>query len=549
MQAPAQIIQQNHMAQLLRQRPLMANQQGAPRPPNIAHPQLMTPAQFHHIQQAMLVNPIVQHPQTGLPMNVALHPQAQAIQQQMQQSLSHPSVQPQPTGTASQVGMQQPSPVIPQAQLNQPQIIPPTSQTVPAPPPAPSPQVSQSQPLPSSTPRVPQRTPSLPPQSPSHSVAVSLTAPSPTVAEQPPVPRHISPGGIITRLIQFADLLGPSEYNKDYDFWKRMISEHFSETAAFRYTIWHKTYQESRAFELPSALIARFYQIQFESGVTRIQLSLSTPKEYTFKNAFMVEVPRASVITYFADGTHIISNGYLRVMFTLDMKIEDWELTTSDYTEFIPRAMVAALGEKDRNDNNNDEDQLNRLNSTSLPTTTVNDYGIPMKLMRCLEVSEVVDCMKDLMQICETQNVGPMAALTQFSQAAENGRLDELLPPPGVSSDSHSQISSATTPHAVPMQMSPMQFLPPATSQTTHPAVLAHLLRGTMAGSSSKSMSHMNGMSATGELAQSKSRRNSTSNAPTSGTKSRRRSSTSSSRSQTTSPKPRKKKIKEEPAN
>jgi len=57
-----------------------------------------------------------------------------------------------------------------------------------------------------------------------------------------------------------------------------------------------------------------------------------------------------------------------------------------------------------------------------MPVSPVNEFGITVKTMRCLEISEVVTTMKDLMEYSDVFQMGPLDSLKTFVQDYYGGQ-------------------------------------------------------------------------------------------------------------------------------
>ena len=84
----------------------------------------------------------------------------------------------------------------------------------------------------------------------------------------------------------------------------------------------------------------------------------------------ILEVTKTSILYHFENGAKVISEGHLRVHFTPDHAIELLEFNTQSFAEYIPRDLFRS-----------EEEQV-----ISVPESPVNEFGISVRTMRCLEV-------------------------------------------------------------------------------------------------------------------------------------------------------------------
>ncbi|CAG8622200.1 13219_t:CDS:2, partial [Dentiscutata heterogama] len=184
-------------------------------------------------------------------------------------------------------------------------------------------------------------------------------------------PQH-SQGTCILRLFLFSEYLTSENPNKkNIDHWKKVVNEFFSEEGKFRYGLWNCHTRENRMFDIPNPVISRFFQVNFESGVSSIQLTMSGIKENLGppiifgNNGFAVPVStveaKASMIYNYEDGSRVVATGLLKVRFNYNIKIDIFEFNTEKHTEYVPRLI------------------------NMLPESPIGEYGIPTKTLRSLE--------------------------------------------------------------------------------------------------------------------------------------------------------------------
>ncbi|GBB91424.1 hypothetical protein RclHR1_18700001 [Rhizophagus clarus] len=220
--------------------------------------------------------------------------------------------------------------------------------------------------------------------------------PSPPVTRNPV--SYLRPSGrSILRVLLFGDYLA-GEYTqnkKDIGYWKKIVFEFFSEEGRMIYGLWSPE-SGNRSFDIPYPVISRFFQVNFESGVTSIQLSMNSIKEnfttpVSIANNCMaynstVEA-KASLIYNYEDGSRVVASGRLKVRLNHNLKIDCFEFNTEKHMEYVPRQQ------------------------TMLPESPIGPMGIPIKTLRCLEVAEGVVTLHDLIEKSISSSKGPIATL------------------------------------------------------------------------------------------------------------------------------------------
>ena len=148
------------------------------------------------------------------------------------------------------------------------------------------------------------------------------------------------------------------------------------------------------------------------------------------------------MLHWFKNGSQVVSSGTLLVQFTPapSLKIESFEFLTNNHVEYLPRGLLASVSSP--NSPYTTPQDLSTSSSTTSPTFTsrshpanasarvalapirlpespVNDFGITLRTMRCLEVAESVSHMRELIEYSIAQNQGPIDALESFVRSFE----------------------------------------------------------------------------------------------------------------------------------
>ncbi|CAB4490644.1 hypothetical protein RhiirA5_351072 [Rhizophagus irregularis] len=223
--------------------------------------------------------------------------------------------------------------------------------------------------------------------------------PSPPITRNPVSYLSRPSGRSILRVLLFGEYLaGENAVNKkDIAYWKRIVMEFFSEEGRMIYGLWNPEAGGSRSFDIPNPVISRFFQVNFESGVTSIQLTMNSIKEnfttpVSIANNCMaynstVEA-KASLIYNYEDGSRVVASGRLKVRLNHHLKIDCFEFNTEKHMEYVPRQQ-----------------------QTMLPESPIGPMGIPIKTLRCLELAEGVVTLHDLIEKSISSNKGPLLTL------------------------------------------------------------------------------------------------------------------------------------------
>eukprot|EP00850_Spirogloea_muscicola_P000082 SM000001S04484 [mRNA] locus=s1:429865:433832:- [translate_table: standard] len=299
--------------------------------------------------------------------------------------------------------------------------------------------------------------------------------------------------------------------NNNIDFWRQFVSEYFSPGARKRWCVssygndgrqpagvfpqdvWHCELcgaDPGRGFETTVEVLPRLFKIKYDSGIFEELLFVDVPTEYTLPlGGTVLEYGRAIQESVF-EALRVVRTGKLRVKFSPDCKIVSWEFCTVKHEELFSRRTIlqqvgqlASLANKFQNAVNPSISQLQNFCTTSsnlsrslaatLDAPTVNELGFTKRYVRCLQISEVVNSMKDLIDFSQEHNIGPMASLEAYVRtsagrpvlSSELGMLDD--------DQSASPLESSTS-HLMPAALNTLAT-PPRQSPTSHGTLNNHL--------------------------------------------------------------------------
>ncbi|CAM8906026.1 unnamed protein product [Rhodiola kirilowii] len=204
--------------------------------------------------------------------------------------------------------------------------------------------------------------------------------------------------------------------------------------------------KSGRGFETTAEGIPRLNEIKFTSGVIDELLFLDYPHEYRFPSGIMMLEYGKAVQESVYEQLRVIHEGRLRIKFTQELKILSWEFCAHRHEELLPRRLLApqvkellqvaqkcqstiaasgpdGISQQELQTNSNKVLTAGRQLARSLDMQSLNDLGFSKRYVRCLQISEVVNSMKDLMDFCAEQKVGPIESLKRFPRQASAAKI------------------------------------------------------------------------------------------------------------------------------
>lgn len=195
--------------------------------------------------------------------------------------------------------------------------------------------------------------------------------------------------------------------------------------------------KSGRGFEATFEVLPRLNEIKFSSGVIDELLFLDFPREYRYPSGLMMLEYAKAVQESVYEQLRVVREGQLRIIFTSDLKILSWEFCARRHEELLPRRLVApqvnqllqvaqkcqstltetgpdGVSQQDLQANSNMVVTAGRQLAKSLELQSLNDLGFSKRYVRCLQIAEVVNSMKDLMDVCREHKAGPIEGLKSF---------------------------------------------------------------------------------------------------------------------------------------
>ncbi|XP_020689987.1 transcriptional corepressor SEUSS-like isoform X1 [Dendrobium catenatum] len=263
------------------------------------------------------------------------------------------------------------------------------------------------------------------------------------------------PGMCARRLTQYMYSQQHRPEDNNIDFWRKFVAEFFASNAKKRWCVslygsgrqtigvfpqdvWHCEIcrrKPGRGFEATVEVLPRLLQIKYASGTLEELLYVDMPREsHTTSGQILLDYAKAVQESVF-EQLRVVREGQLRIVFNPDLKISSWEFCARRHEELIPRRLImhqvsqlGAVVQKHQTASQNAsslsiQDLQTTCNSfvssarqlaKALEVPLVNDLGYTKRYVRCLQISEVVHSMKDLIDYSRETGTGPMDSLMKF---------------------------------------------------------------------------------------------------------------------------------------
>ncbi|KAM7518738.1 hypothetical protein LguiB_017700 [Lonicera macranthoides] len=244
--------------------------------------------------------------------------------------------------------------------------------------------------------------------------------------------------------------------DNNIEFWRKFVAEYFTHnakkkwcvsmygsgrqtTGVFPQDVWHCEIcnrKPGRGFEATAEVLPRLFKIKYESGTQEELLYVDMPREYQNSSGQIVLDYAKAIQESIFEQLRVVRDGQLRIVFSPDLKICSWEFCARRHEELIPRRLLipqvsqlGATAQKYQAATQNASSNLSvpelqsncnmfiataRQLAKALEVPLVNDLGYTKRYVRCLQISEVVNSMKDLIDYSRETGTGPMESLAKF---------------------------------------------------------------------------------------------------------------------------------------
>ncbi|CAN4097563.1 unnamed protein product [Withania somnifera] len=274
---------------------------------------------------------------------------------------------------------------------------------------------------------------------------------------RPPVEPVCEPGMCARRLTHYLYQQQHRPEDNNIEFWRKFVAEYFAPnakkkwcvsmygsgrqtTGVFPQDVWlceicnHKP---GRGFEATADVLPRLFKIKYESGTLEELLYVDMPRQYQNSSGQIVLDYAKAIQESVFEQLRVVRDGRLRLVFSQpDLKIVSWEFCARRHEEIIPRRLLipqvshlgaAAQKYQVATQNASSSASVSELQNNcnlfvasarqlakSLEVPLVNDLGYTKRYVRCLQISEVVNSMKDLIDYSKETGTGPMESLAKF---------------------------------------------------------------------------------------------------------------------------------------
>ncbi|KAF5749096.1 SEUSS transcriptional co-regulator isoform 1 [Tripterygium wilfordii] len=264
------------------------------------------------------------------------------------------------------------------------------------------------------------------------------------------------PGMCARRLTHYMYQQQHRPEDNNIEFWRKFVAEYFAPhakkkwcvslygsgrqtTGVFPQDVWHCEIcnrKPGRGFEATVEVLPRLFKIKYESGTLEELLYVDMPREYHNTSGQIVLDYAKAIQESVFEQLRVVRDGQLRIVFSPELKICSWEFCARRHEELIPRRLlipqVSQLGSaaqkyqaatQNASSNLSVPELQNNCNmflssarqlSKALEVPLVNDLGYTKRYVRCLQISEVVNSMKDLIDYSRDTGTGPMESLTKY---------------------------------------------------------------------------------------------------------------------------------------
>ncbi|XP_021730139.1 probable transcriptional regulator SLK2 [Chenopodium quinoa] len=278
-------------------------------------------------------------------------------------------------------------------------------------------------------------------------------------------------GGVCARrLMQYLYHQRQRPQENTIAYWRKFVAEYYAPRAKKRWCLslyenvgqhalgvfpqaamdaWHCDIcgsKSGRGFEATYEVLPRLNEIKFGSGVIDELLFVDVPRERRFGNGIMMLEYGKAVQESVYEQLRVVREGQLRIIFTQELKILSWDFCARRHEELLPRRLVApqvnqllqvaqkcqstladsgseGVSSQDLQTNSNMVVTAGRQLAKSLELHSLNDLGFSKRYVRCLQIAEVVNSMKDLVDFCRDNKVGPIEGLKSYPRHGSASKL------------------------------------------------------------------------------------------------------------------------------
>ncbi|OIV89429.1 hypothetical protein TanjilG_21887 [Lupinus angustifolius] len=264
------------------------------------------------------------------------------------------------------------------------------------------------------------------------------------------------PGTCSNRLTHYMHQQQHRPEDNNIEFWRKFVAEYFAPNAKKKWCV--SMYESGkqtagvfpqdvrhcaicnckpgRGFEAPAEVLPRLFKIKYESGTLQELLYVDMPREHHNSSGHIVVDYAKAIQESVFEKLRVVREGQLRIVFSPDLKICSWEFCARRHEDLIPKdsliPQISQLGTaaqkfqsctQSATSNSSVLELQNNCNmfvasahgfAKALEVPLVNELGYTKRYVRCLQIAEVVNSMKDLIDYCKDSGTGPMDSLVNF---------------------------------------------------------------------------------------------------------------------------------------
>ncbi|XP_035816560.1 uncharacterized protein [Zea mays] len=254
-----------------------------------------------------------------------------------------------------------------------------------------------------------------------------------------PVRTPVNNGLCSRRLMQYLYHKRRRPENNPITYWRKLVEEYFAPTARERWCVssyekranasvstaqtaqdvWRcdicKTHG-AKGYESTYEVLPRLCQIRFDHGVIDeyLFLDMTKPNEFQLPNGLMVLEHTKVVQKSVYEHLHVIHEGHLRIIFTPELKVNNLLQVAQKFQTAATENGPAGVSNNDAQTICNMFVAASRQLAKNLEHHTLNEHGLSKRYVRCLQISEVVNNMKDLIEFTNRNNFGPIEGLKNY---------------------------------------------------------------------------------------------------------------------------------------
>ncbi|XP_030465278.1 transcriptional corepressor SEUSS-like [Syzygium oleosum] len=295
------------------------------------------------------------------------------------------------------------------------------------------------------------------------------------------------PGTCARRLTRFIYQQQRRPEDNNIEYWRKFVAEFFAPNAKKKWCVsmygngrqatgvfpqeaWQCEIcnrKPGRGFEATFEVLPRLFKIKYESGTLEELLYVDMPREQENSSGQIVLDYAKAIQESVFEQLRVVRDGQLRIVFSPDLKICSWEFCARRHEELIPRRLLipqvsqlSAAAQKYQVATQNASSNLSvselqnncnmflssaRQLAKALEVPLVNDLGYTKRYVRCLQISEVVNSMKDLIDYSRETRTGPMESLVKFPRRTSLQSRGDNVPLQPEQQHQQRQTSAQTT--------------------------------------------------------------------------------------------------------